>query len=1721
MKAKKLLLSFLLVFLCFGLFACGGIKVTITGDKQVEVGKSITLSAEAKDGASFEWFSNNEAVATVTGGTVTGVSAGNVTITVKATVGGKTAEATVVIKVVRPSTNTKPVINGVTDRTIEKGGDFNPLEGITASDAEDGDLTLKIVYSGNVKKGAIGTYDVQYSVTDNDGNTTVVTAKVYVVYTDKDAPLLTGAQSKSIVVGDTAFRLTDGVMANDSNDGDLTSNIKITGTVDPWTLGEYTVDYSVSDSAGNETKVTRKITVGLGEFQFDELAEKEFVKDGNDYKFTIALDSIDTSLSSFALGKLSFKVNAAAACELVPSATSAIAQDKIALAQGDNTVEVYFRFVSTFESGALTLAAPEGASLTFSEVKFAFGEAKDTEAPVISVPQDKEVVLPGDISDAEVLKPFVLNGVTAQDNIDGIVTSKLDVDFTGIELGNCTETKEVTIFVVDKNGNRAEVKREVSFVKVYDTKLIDEPEFNNMPKIYDAETHIGWGLNGGSGDPEIKVEDGVLIHHNTTNAQPGWDSASSPFYRTTTEYLKPYHWYLLKFDVKAAVARKMTVRIGLETTEALGWIEDFDGGSNVPFNLTTDWQTCYVLFYVHAAKSQGNMNVAKIELKVGSMTWGPEESGNTCYFDNLQIYLLSNENSAPTLKVNTDLPTTFGKGEAKPDLTKYVIAHDLEDAADIEVKASDITESLDMSKAGTYDIVYVIKDSEGKEATITLQIKVLEEKDTVAPVITEVAGINKSCDQFGAIPDLTKFVKIVDNVDGDIAVTVKMITTEADINKAGTFAVKYTVKDSSGNEAEYTLNIVINDKEGPKVEGKEKLVTTVGKALTAEDIIKEVTVTDNIDGTIALEASDVKGLDQVNFAEVGQYRINIEKSDAAGNKTTYEMVIVVKEEGQELALEIHDFTTDTLVGENAELEQSEGHLVINPSDVGQWASFAKIKISNLPVEFGKEYELAIIAKADKARKIQFNIGEALNADPWMDKYTLDVSSTAVLDLTTEDQLFTIRFMVDKPKVANGPTIEFCFGLIGGSNEEAGNKIHISRFKLYEITKEESVDKVVLDNFESYADTGALVAVWNKRYDSTNYTEGFELVTVEGNKLVKFTYAKDKKYLLRYVGDNFPKLTDDYKYIRFHAKFASEETPVEIWCYYEGGQMGYNYTPSEIYCEKDGYYYVKVSDWGKKASILNGFAIGFNYKEGSEAYFDDIEYVTTKPDTDAPVFNINESFAAQIEAGFKFNEGADLTSVYRQMRLALTATDDADGDIEITDDMIDLGGLNLTHAYAGAFKITYLVPDSAGNVAKLEIPVTIEGADGKVLDILHRGLKGENAEVVMNGEVAEINPTNVGEYASFSKMKITDLGLVEGKTYELKVTAKADEARKILFNIGIGLWAEPWMNKFKLSVEGSNTIDLTTEFVEYVIKFKYDQETKDAGPLIEFCVGKVGSEGDKVGNKIYVSALDIYTAEPDGDEEAPVITLSNEVLAALSAKKFMDGADESATFQAFLAGISIHDNKDGDIAFTNDMVNLGGLVPNALVKGDYTITITATDAAGNVGTKEVKIHVTTYANVDLLADLPTSNADYLSELWTKEKYGTDGWVKGGDMRSREKDGIRVANMANGYSMSMRWTYNKDGAALGLANKFSLKMGNYWSNAQTMQVKIILEDYSGNKTYLMGSADAFEDFAVTTSLVDKVFTFDTIDVKSVIFVTKSTVGDSTYLYIGNVVLEYVAD
>ncbi|MBC1357113.1 immunoglobulin-like domain-containing protein [Listeria booriae] len=74
----------------------------------------------------------------------------------------------------------KPVITA-TNKALKVGDAFNPLTGVTATDAEDGALTSKIkITANNVDTNKAGTYAVTYSVTDSDANTTTKTITVTV-----------------------------------------------------------------------------------------------------------------------------------------------------------------------------------------------------------------------------------------------------------------------------------------------------------------------------------------------------------------------------------------------------------------------------------------------------------------------------------------------------------------------------------------------------------------------------------------------------------------------------------------------------------------------------------------------------------------------------------------------------------------------------------------------------------------------------------------------------------------------------------------------------------------------------------------------------------------------------------------------------------------------------------------------------------------------------------------------------------------------------------------------------------------------------------------------------------------------------------------------------------------------------------------------------------------------------------------------------------------------------------------------------------------------------------------------------------------------------------------------------------------------------------------------------------------------------------------------------
>ncbi len=132
--------------------------------------------------------------------------------------------------------------------------------GVEAHDARDGNLTSSITVSGTVDMNTTGTYVLTYTVADAAGNTDTATRTVTVV--DTTAPALTLLGDANMTHAKNTAWVDPGATANDSLDGNLTSSITITGTVDVNTTGVYTLTYSVSDGASNETNATRTVNVG-------------------------------------------------------------------------------------------------------------------------------------------------------------------------------------------------------------------------------------------------------------------------------------------------------------------------------------------------------------------------------------------------------------------------------------------------------------------------------------------------------------------------------------------------------------------------------------------------------------------------------------------------------------------------------------------------------------------------------------------------------------------------------------------------------------------------------------------------------------------------------------------------------------------------------------------------------------------------------------------------------------------------------------------------------------------------------------------------------------------------------------------------------------------------------------------------------------------------------------------------------------------------------------------------------------------------------------------------------------------------------------------------------------------------------------------------------------------------------------------------------------------
>jgi hypothetical protein len=285
------------------------------------------------------------------------------------------------------------------------------------------------------------------------------------VVTDTTKPEITlNSGNISLTVGET---YTDaGAVAIDDVDGDITSNIITTGTVDTSTVGTYTITYTVSDAAGNTTTVTRTVTVNPVAVAIVNLADA----------------AAQTYTKDVAISPLAF-VNSGGAvdsCDVTPELPVGLA-----VAVNNNTCEI---------SGTPTVVA-DTATYTVTGTNDTGSDTASVDITVNDIPNEAPTANAGADVTVLVNTEVTLTG-SGIDN-DGEIVSYSWTDESGEEVATTAEytytptedgTDTFTLTVTDNAGATAEATVVVTV----------EPRFSSDDEtatVTDAVTKLVWDNN--------------------------------------------------------------------------------------------------------------------------------------------------------------------------------------------------------------------------------------------------------------------------------------------------------------------------------------------------------------------------------------------------------------------------------------------------------------------------------------------------------------------------------------------------------------------------------------------------------------------------------------------------------------------------------------------------------------------------------------------------------------------------------------------------------------------------------------------------------------------------------------------------------------------------------------------------------------------------------------------------------------------------------------------------------------------------------------------------------------------------------------------------------------------------------------------------------------------------------------------------------------------------
>lgn len=207
------------------------------------------------------------------------------------------------------------------------------------------------------------------------------------------------------------------------------------------------------------------------------------------------------------------------------------------------------------------------------------------------------------------------------------------------------------------------------------------------------------------------------------------------------------------------------------------------------------------------------------------------------------------------------------------DFSSYIKAFDNVDGdvtPFIEASAS-----LNTDVPSFQDITLTVSDSSGNEKSETFTFAV---SDLEAPVINFLQGETVTVD-YGSTFDINNYIKVVDNLDGEMIPSVEGSIDTLKLDEVQ--PLKLSVKDSSGNIVEGTLNVVVKDLSAPVITLKETSITiSAGDSVDFSSYI--VSAIDNKDGDVRAKVS----IDAPDTSKAGNKTATYTVIDEAGNRAS-------------------------------------------------------------------------------------------------------------------------------------------------------------------------------------------------------------------------------------------------------------------------------------------------------------------------------------------------------------------------------------------------------------------------------------------------------------------------------------------------------------------------------------------------------------------------------------------------------------------------------------------------------------------------------------------------------------------------------------------------------------------------------------------------------------------------------------------------------------------